>query len=85
MRYLLPRLVGRYRTLSRLTGGIGARGPGETKLEEMRRLVRERIHRLERELAAVAGERKERRRKRGKVGLPIIPSWATRTRENPAS
>lgn len=72
MRYLLPRLVGRYRTLSRLTGGIGARGPGETKLEEMRRLVRERIHRLERELAAVAGERKERRRKRGKAGLPII-------------
>ncbi|MCX7982857.1 MAG: GTPase HflX [Syntrophales bacterium] len=72
MKYLLPRLVGRYRTLSRLTGGIGARGPGETKLEEMRRLVRDRIHRLEKEIKAVGGARKERRRKRAKAMLPII-------------
>jgi len=72
MKYLLPRLVGRYRTLSRLTGGIGARGPGETKLEEMRRLVRERINRLERELKMVAKERKDRRLRREKTGIPII-------------
>lgn len=72
MKYLLPRLVGRYRTLSRLTGGIGARGPGETKLEEMRRLVRERIGRLEKELQSIGGASRERRRKRMKAQLPII-------------
>ncbi|HOJ52900.1 MAG TPA: GTPase HflX [Syntrophales bacterium] len=72
MKYLLPRLVGRYRTLSRLTGGIGARGPGETKLEEMRRLVRDRISRLEKELKYVGEERRQRRRKRLKAELPVI-------------
>ncbi len=52
LKYLLPRLVTKNTAMSRLTGGIGGRGPGETKLEINRRRVRDRIHRLERELQA---------------------------------
>ena len=72
LRYLLPRLVGRNTALSRLAGGIGGRGPGETKLEIDRRRVRERIARLEDELEAVRRHRRQRRALRGKKALPVI-------------
>lgn len=72
LRYLGPRLGSRDDALSRLTGGIGGRGPGETKLEMDRRRVRQRLNRLEKELAAVAGQRQRRRERRGKAGLPVL-------------
>ncbi|MEA3508311.1 MAG: GTPase HflX, partial [Synergistota bacterium] len=72
LKYLLPRLVTKNTAMSRLTGGIGGRGPGETKLEINRRRVRERIGRLEKELKNIRKGRTERRRKRKKGGLPII-------------
>lgn len=72
LKYLLPRLVGRDDALSRLTGGIGGRGPGETRLEIDRRRVRERIHRLQKEWEAIRKQRKQRRSKRKKSGLPVI-------------
>lgn len=72
LKYLLPRLVGRDDALSRLTGGIGGRGPGETKLEIDRRRVRERLHRLTQELERVRAERRVRRGPRQRLGLPII-------------
>jgi GTP-binding protein HflX len=72
LRYLGPRLASRDDGLSRLTGGIGGRGPGETKLEIDRRRVRQRLNRLERELKAVAGQRQRRRARRHKAGLPIL-------------
>ena len=72
LKYLLPRLVGRDDALSRLTGGIGGRGPGETRLEIDRRRVRERLHRLSQELEQVRAERRVRRGPRQRQGLPII-------------
>ena len=72
LKYLLPRLMGRDDALSRLTGGIGGRGPGETKLEIDRRRVRERLHRLTQELEQVRAERRVRRGPRQRHGLPII-------------
>jgi GTP-binding protein HflX len=72
LKYLLPRLVTKNTAMSRLTGGIGGRGPGETKLEINRRRVRDRIHRLEREMQEIERARGQRRVKRGKRGLPII-------------
>jgi GTP-binding protein HflX len=72
LKYALPRLQQKDDSLSRLTGGIGGRGPGETKLEIGRRRARERVHRLERELADLAGQRRERRRKRQESELPVI-------------
>ena len=72
LKYLLPRLMGRDDALSRLTGGIGGRGPGETKLEIDRRRVRERLHRLTQELDQVRAERRVRRGPRQRHGLPII-------------
>ncbi len=72
LRYLTPRLASRDDGLSRLTGGIGGRGPGETKLEIDRRRVRERLHRLARELKQVAGQRQRRRQHRERGDLPII-------------
>ena len=71
LQYRLPRLVGRHRALSRLAGGIGGRGPGETKLEEDRRKVRERIARLKKELDKLRGRRKATRSRRAKAGLPV--------------
>jgi len=70
LKYILPRLAQRDDSLSRLAGGIGGRGPGETKLEVDRRRVRERIARLERELQKLRTGRQERRRRRS--GLPIL-------------
>ncbi len=73
LRYRLPRLAQRVdRSLSRLAGGIGGRGPGETKLEVDRRRVRERIHRLERELEKLRSQRETRRQRRARRGLPVL-------------
>ncbi len=72
LRYRLPRLVQRDTSLSRLGGGIGGRGPGETRLEVDRRRTRERIGRLVRDLAAIAGRRGIRRKRREAGGLPVV-------------
>jgi GTP-binding protein HflX len=72
LKYLLPRLAGSDDSLSRLAGGIGGRGPGETKLEIDRRRVRERINALERKIDQVGNDRAVRRSKRNREGLPII-------------
>lgn len=64
LEYLLPRLAGSQRRLSRLGGGIGTRGPGETKLEMDRRLMRRRIHKLREDLETVRKERTLLRRGR---------------------
>jgi len=72
LNYLLPRLVGKYPALSRLRGGIGLRGPGETKLEIDRRRVRDRISRLERQVENLGKARGQRRLQRNKKRLPII-------------
>jgi GTP-binding protein HflX len=69
----LPRLIaGQDSAFSRLAGGIGGRGPGETKLETDRRRVRDRIHRLEKEIEAQRQRRQERRKGRTRQGLPVI-------------
>ena len=72
LRYALPRLVEKNTMMSRLTGGIGGRGPGETKLEINRRRARERIHILEGRLEELADDRRLRRKKRGRRDLPIV-------------
>ena len=72
LRYLLPRLSGLGAALSRLGGGIGGRGPGETKLETDRRKVRDRINHLERELLAVTRHRDQRRARRSRQRIRII-------------
>jgi len=72
LKYLLPRLSTRDDALSRLTGGIGARGPGETKLEIDRRRINDRLTRLANELQEVGRERYRRRSKRRKKELPVI-------------
>lgn len=73
LKYILPRLVvGQDSAFSRLAGGIGGRGPGETKLETDRRRVRDRIHRLEKELASQRGHREQRRKERLRHRVPII-------------
>ncbi len=72
LNYLLPRLSGKGTMLSRLGGGIGTRGPGETKLEMDRRRIRNRIALLRRDLDRVATHRTLQRAKRQGVPLPII-------------
>ena len=72
LKYLLPRLATKNTAMSRLTGGIGGRGPGETKLEINRRRVRERIARLNRELKEIKRQREDRRRLRNARRLPVI-------------
>jgi GTP-binding protein HflX len=72
LKYSLPRLAQRQEGLSRLTGGIGGRGPGETRLEIDRRRARDRLHRLEKQLDKVGQQRTLRRRQRTKGGLPVI-------------
>jgi GTP-binding protein HflX len=71
-RYLLPRLGTRDDALSRLTGGIGGRGPGETKLEMGRRRARERISVLESRLKRAARQRQQRRALRGRHSIAIV-------------
>ena len=71
-KYLLPRLSGMGKSLSRQGGGIGTRGPGETKLESDRRHIRERITRLESELAQVRQVRGVQRERRMKNSVPVV-------------
>ncbi len=73
LKYLLPRLIaGQDSAFSRLAGGIGGRGPGETKLETDRRRVRDRIHRLEKEIQSLSLRRQERRKERVRRAFPVI-------------
>lgn len=73
LKYLLPRLViGQNSAFSRLAGGIGGRGPGETKLETDRRRVRDRIAQLEKQVDTLGRQRQERRKTRVQKHLPII-------------
>ena len=71
-KYLLPRLSGMGASLSRQGGGIGTRGPGETKLETDRRHIRERINRLEDELEQVRKVRAVQRERRMKNSIPVV-------------
>ena len=70
--YLLPRLSGKGVLLSRLGGGIGTRGPGETKLETDRRRIRQRIQSIRREIEHVRRERLTRREARGRRETPVV-------------
>ena len=72
LRYLLPRLTGKGTAMSRLAGGIGGRGPGETKLEVDRRRVRDRITHLEKQIEALARNRAQQRARRLRREVPII-------------
>ena len=72
LRYTLPRLTDLDAGLSRLTGGIGGRGPGETKLEINRRRARERISRLEHDIELISKRRAVRRERRHQGSVPII-------------
>ncbi|HIG00882.1 MAG TPA: GTPase HflX [Myxococcales bacterium] len=73
LRYRLPRLAQRADlSLSRLAGGIGGRGPGESRLENDRRRVRERIVRLERDIKRLASQRQGRRQRRGRRAVPVL-------------
>lgn len=72
LEYLLPRLAGQGTALSRLGGGIGTRGPGETKLETDRRHIRSRIARLEEELRQVRQVRAVQRERRIKNAVPVV-------------
>ena len=72
LRYRLPRLQEENTMMSRLVGGIGGRGPGETKLEIGRRRARERLHRLEKEVEDTRRQRQGRREARKARGLPVV-------------
>jgi GTP-binding protein HflX len=72
LRYLLPRLVGAGAALSRLGGGIGTRGPGETKLETDRRRIRTRIHALQEDIEQVRRRRAQLRERRHKSAVPTV-------------
>jgi GTP-binding protein HflX len=72
LKYSLPRLGQKDDALSRLTGGIGGRGPGETKLEIGRRRAKERVSHLEAQLKTLAKQRRERRRRRGRLEVPVV-------------
>ncbi len=70
--YLYPRLAGQWRHLERLGGGIGTRGPGESQLETDRRLIRQKIHRLETQVEEIRKHRQLYRQKRQKSGIPVV-------------
>jgi GTPase len=72
LKYMLPRLTMRDDALSRLTGGIGGRGPGETKLEVDRRRINDRLAKLVKKLHEVSRERQQRRSRRRKRDLPVL-------------
>jgi GTPase len=72
LKYMLPRLTRRDDALSRLTGGIGGRGPGETRLEVDRRRINDRLAKLAKKLAEVSRERQQRRSRRRKRELPVL-------------
>ena len=72
LEYMLPRLVGRGQAMSRLGGGIGTRGPGETKLETERRSIQNRIARLQREVNELQAHRSRMRKQRQKQDVPSV-------------
>lgn len=72
LKYMLPRLTGSGTEMSRLMGGIGGRGPGETKLEVDRRRVRDRIHHLERQIEQIRTSRRVQRTRRERRDVPVI-------------
>ncbi len=72
LKYLLPRLTGSGTAMSRLMGGIGGRGPGETKLEVDRRRVRDRISHLESQLDKIRASRNQRRAQRTRREMPVV-------------
>ncbi|MDB4995986.1 MAG: GTP-binding protein HflX, partial [Myxococcaceae bacterium] len=72
LKYSLPRLGQKDDSLSRLTGGIGGRGPGETKLEIGRRRAKDRVTHLEEQLKKLARQRAQRRNKRSRDGVPTV-------------
>lgn len=72
LRYILPRLTGKGIAMSRLMGGIGGKGPGETKLEVDRRRIKDRIRALERDLEELSHGRRERRKRRKRREIPVV-------------
>ncbi|MBU4329327.1 MAG: GTPase HflX [Acidobacteria bacterium] len=72
LNYLLPRLTGKGTALSRLGGGIGTRGPGETKLEIDRRRIQGRITKIRRDISGVQSRREDQRRNRSKGPIPFV-------------
>ena len=72
LKYMLPRLAGKNTAMSRLTGGIGGRGPGETKLEIDRRRAQNRITNLQKDIKRLAKQRGGRRRRRDRSGIPTV-------------
>jgi GTP-binding protein HflX len=72
LEYMLPRLAGKGRAMSQLGGGIGTRGPGETKLETDRRQIKRRIDQLKLDLEAVRRVRKQQRQRRESVPVPTV-------------
>ncbi len=72
LKYMMPRLVGSSAALSRLGGGIGTRGPGETKLETDRRRIRHRISVLSKEIDTVRNRRSQLRERRQKAAVPVV-------------
>src|SRR5215831_18695536 len=72
LKYILPRLTGSGTEMSRLMGGIGGRGPGETKLEVDRRRVRDRIHHLEKQIEQIRTSRRVQRSQRLRRDVPIL-------------
>ncbi|MEM6500335.1 MAG: GTPase HflX [Cyanobacteria bacterium P01_C01_bin.89] len=72
LEYQLPRLVGRGQAMSRLGGGIGTRGPGETKLETERRAIQRRIAKLQRDVNQLQAHRSRLRERRQKQDLPVV-------------
>ncbi len=72
LEYLLPRLTGRGQAMSRLGGGIGTRGPGETKLETERRAIQRRLNRLQKEVDHLQEHRARLRQKRQSQGVPSV-------------
>jgi GTP-binding protein HflX len=72
LKYMLPRLAGKNSAMSRLAGGIGGRGPGETKLEIDRRRAQNRISTLQKDIKRLAKQRDGRRRRRDRSGIPTV-------------
>jgi GTPase len=72
LEYRMPRLTGRGQGMSRLGGGIGTRGPGETKLETERRTIQRRVSRLQQEVTQLQAHRSRLRQKRQHHGVPVI-------------
>jgi len=70
--YLFPRLAGQWSHLERLGGGIGTRGPGESQLETDRRLIRQKIHRLQGQIEEIRKHRRLYRQQRRESGIPIV-------------